>query len=477
MKAGKLSVMMTQAIVVEEPATFSAHDALIRDINNKGITQTARNWIIPSNNTKKYIERMSASSFILNLIRNIISLILWPIIRSSWAAADSFPGNLFTHHDDLSNLHDIDDSYEPNMYINLLPDLTPLTIYKDFIRDTTMHISHSSAPNVLHIVDDYTDFSDLVVAKINGDSIENSNMYVGVDTTDFACTLFPKFETFNTEHHQVAEEILKPNVEIDTNIAKLHVLPPAAGLKTLQAAEDSTDEISSLENVINVINNNKRARRRIQKLRKRGKVNHFEKNRNAKCRQELAQFIQDDLDDIFWSKDAKYPTEQEINHPAATVIEADTFHMMTEQIRPGCIFSHFFHFGEKTACENRQWPIIKSAYHQRSKITHVDPKCSIYTNQFERDIVTRQRQWSECSDDFICFETESIQSDFSDDESDNDEKYDDTGSDLDSDDEHFSTDTNPPESGFEEKKVFHHSHQFLQYIITIVNDLCKILIQ
>jgi len=105
---------------------------------------------------------------------------------------------------------------------------------------------------------------------------------------------------------------------------------------------------------------------------------------------------------------------------------------------------------------NRSWPIIKPSYHQRSKITHVEPKCFIFPNQFERDQATLQRQLSECSDDFICFETDSNLSDSSDVESDIDDgEYDalSTDSELDSDDEHGSAETNPPESGFEEKKV------------------------
>lgn len=198
-----------------------------------------------------------------------------------------------------------------------------------------------------------------------------------------------------------------------------------------------------------------------------------------------------------------------------------------EAVRPGCIFSHFFSIGgSPTKQQQRQfqrpWPMIAVTHRplakmyfdsplplrRRKRISESEcddsfilfaedsprtvpsmdalilqtapsnatmgitlPNCfghlAVNNININNNNATRQRKWSESSDDFICFESDEgdcVEYDDDDDvyeddsESDFDcdeETADETDSDDDSDidDEHLSIGTNLPDSGIEEKRV------------------------
>lgn len=198
-----------------------------------------------------------------------------------------------------------------------------------------------------------------------------------------------------------------------------------------------------------------------------------------------------------------------------------------EAVRPGCMFSHFFSIGgSPTKQQQRQfqrpWPMIAVTHRplvkmyfdsplptrrcKRTSESECDDSFILFAEDSPRTVpsmdalllqqapsnttlgimlpncfghmavnnininnvnATRQRKWSESSDDFICFESDEgdcvdydddddvyeddSESDFDSDEETANETDSDDGSDI--DDEHLSIGTNLPDSGIEEKRV------------------------
>lgn len=454
----------TAAMGRRNPATFCPSNNFMHGVNRKKQTtmEMAKSWIISPDYSTEFIDRTSPGSLILNLIRHIISLLLGPILRPKCAITDIEPRNLYAHTDDLNNV----DFDAPNMYINLVPDITALQMYKGLYKDSTMPIMHINptiaSEEIIPILDGFQDCMNYIVERGNDGNTEKLDACLSIDTTDFVCTSqIPIFAPIMAEFIHIAEKSVRCDGNGDHLITNLQKLPPAVGPCMQNVVENIIEPTASSENVINVIYNNRCARRRVaRKLRKRTtkKINYLGKNRNTKFRQELAQFIHDDLDDIYWNETENCDNNHEISPPASVDTTTEVLEPLPEVVestRPGCIFSRFFSFGQNTTCENLPWPMNKPLNHH-TKVTHIEPKYSFGINEHEHeqdlDTVMRQRAWSECSDDFICFERDSDESDISDIE---ENEFDDTDTDseIESDIEHFSTEISPPESGFEEKRV------------------------
>lgn len=271
---------------------------------------------------------------------------------------------------------------------------------------------------------------------------------------------------------------------------------------------------------------NRKKRRNKNKAVHRQKSSTTNKNRNEKFRHELELNIHDDIEEcIFeqglddcYNKDNSIETDIEMvercdvrampsislttDGPSAQTTFVENTTRLAERGRSGCMFTSFINFEMpnivrklRTAprllskrCQRkmaRERPLHRSISETESEdnnfivfdenspqttpsIKSIACDLTVPRSAF-RKAYTRQRQISECSDDFICFEyddsepTYCIQhdDDTTDEEvTDSDVSDDDDSSDTDSNDsdlEHVvdctSLENNPPDSGFEEKKV------------------------
>lgn len=288
------------------------------------------------------------------------------------------------------------------------------------------------------------------------------------------------------------------------------------------------------KNHANRVNSDRKAARKNRGQRNNRhvskKATQTGKNRTSKSRHELELAIQDDLHDMHWSVDEHDDDDVPVNGDEIVSAPGEMSSglsalslcvslpspspppmIVVEETRPGCIFSRYFSFGpcvsRRVTCRPWPMPAPKSMQHPAKANTapvqrqrHSEPESEdnfimlaedsprtlpsiITAMQNGRSLtvpncivpmaVTRQRGWSESSDDFICFENDGntnddddvfddyddtdddseASSEESDTDTDSEDDVDGEDSESDIDDEYLSTGTNPPDSGIEEKKV------------------------
>lgn len=471
---------------------------------------------------------------LLTSIKGFFSSLIRPIIgQSNNIVADTtiLTGQFATPSEYLpaANLSDNNDN-NCNIYMNFMPDLTSLS-FLDY--DEYEHDRLDSPVDLKRF--DLNDVSNVTDITTTRDDSPPSNdiLSPGVDTTDFASSLaVPRFETNQIEslHPQCVDTVMEKNASQPLE-KKMDLLPPAVGQTTGKMAERMTQEISHSQKTACAANGNRTKRhRRAARNNMQGsrcgskRAVAISKNRNVKSRHELAQNIHDDLEDCtmdaHWAED-----EDDDDHIDVEMVMAPTLNVsetitrperanMIEEKRPGCIFTTFFNFGFGGRSLCKPWPMSTSKlapYSKQQYQTTQSPRCRLKDSESDdsfimfaedspkttptvetvlqnsmgikgmanpfyscmrKKAVTRQRQLSECSDDFICFEYDGDHVD-NDQEDDEDDVFDNSDSESESDsddesnfaeesesesesdidDEHLSTGTYQPDSGFEEKKV------------------------
>lgn len=384
---------------------------------------------------------------ILNKLRGLFSLFFWPMIRPQ---SKDMAIEIKVEPKTEQHLANSETQLHPNIYMNLVPDLSALSFldYDEFADDRLDSPIDLKQFDFMPKAESYgnemgkvmVDASDVHTEKKSKCELNTAH---SIDTTDFICAfaMAPQEPAPFSELKLLVVDAVKELKESRPQDVQLEQLPPAVGQRNGITVEDAIEVNSYMQktgdsNYGNVLKCHRRAANKINGYRKGSNINnynskrtskkatHSAKNRCSKSRHQLALNIQDDLDDMYWmvddNDDDDHPANDErpiiaisrsvtetIVVRSESTVSTSTELNVIETVRPACMFPHFFRIGERpTKQQQRQfqkpWPMMAP--------THRRPLTKIYFDSPQPIRRRKRMSESESDDSFIMFAEDSPRS-------------------------------------------------------------------